>query len=69
MLVIVVIMVVVIMVVVMLVMGMACGDWLPALKAQHQLWGNHPPTHRQQHSSWLQLWGKGLMHQTNLVCR
>ena len=50
------------MVMVMLVMLMVCGGWLPALKAQHQLWGDHPPAHRQQHSSWLQLGGKGLMH-------
>ena len=57
------------MVVVMLVMGMACGVWLPALKAQHELWGYHPPAHRQQHSSRLQLGGKGLMHQINLACR
>lgn len=37
-----VIVVIMVEVVVMLVMLMACGGWLPALKAQHQLWGDHP---------------------------
>ena len=62
-------MAVVVMVVVVIVMVVAWGGRLPALKAQHKLGGDHTPAHRQQHSSWLQLGGKALMHQINLACR